>query len=72
MNSVAILQEAWQARDLRAGLSTSLDLIVDGGTENHALVVEDFLATPGTSVHKMIALKDLQFSNSMIESCNIC
>jgi putative transposase len=47
-----------------------VDLIVDGGSENNNRVIEDFLALPEITVKKIIAQKDIIFSNSMIEAVN--
>jgi putative transposase len=47
-----------------------LDLIVDGGSENNAALINDFLARPGVSIRKIIAQQDITFSNSIIEVDN--
>jgi transposase InsO family protein len=46
-------------------------LVADGGGENHAHCVDDLLrATRHPDITKVIALKDIQFSNSAIEAIN--
>ena len=44
-----------------------LDLIVDGGAENNNFRVRNFIRNCQINIHKKIALKDVHFSNSMIE-----
>ena len=44
-----------------------LDLIVDGGSENNNATVGDFIKSCEISIQKKIALKDVTFSNSIIE-----
>ncbi len=45
----------------------SLDLIVDGGKENNNHTVHDFIKNEQVRITKKIALKDVKFSNSVIE-----
>ncbi|MFT3919995.1 DDE-type integrase/transposase/recombinase [Cloacibacterium sp.] len=45
-----------------------LELIVDGGTENNNKTVEDFIKENQINITKLVALKDIVFSNSMVES----
>jgi len=45
----------------------SLDLIVDGGTENNNTTVANFIKSCEVSIQKKIALKDVTFSNSIVE-----
>ena len=45
----------------------NLDLIVDGGTENNNVHVRNFIRNSHINIHKKIALKEVRFSNSMIE-----
>ena len=62
-------QEAYQ-------LSSSIypdsqtELIVDGGSENNNLLVDDYIETEIPSIKKTIALKNVSFSNSMAEALN--
>ncbi|QTE21132.1 DDE-type integrase/transposase/recombinase [Polaribacter cellanae] len=44
-----------------------LDLIVDGGSENNNHTVADFIKNCEISIQKKIALKDVTFSNSIVE-----
>ena len=46
-------------------------LVADGGSENHAISVEKLLdSTDHPEITKVIALKDIAFSNSPIEAIN--
>lgn len=45
----------------------SLDLIVDGGSENNNSTVAEFIKSCAVSIQKKIALKDVTFSNSIVE-----
>ncbi|WP_184182758.1 DDE-type integrase/transposase/recombinase [Chryseobacterium defluvii] len=44
-----------------------LDLIVDGGSENNNFRIRNFIRHCQVNIHKKVALKDVLFSNSMIE-----
>jgi hypothetical protein len=46
---------------------TDLDLIVDGGSENNNFRIRNFISHCQVSIHKKVALKDVVFSNSIIE-----
>jgi putative transposase len=46
------------------------ELIVDGGSENNNLLVDDYMETQIPSIRKTIALKNVYFSNSMAEALN--
>jgi len=48
----------------------STDLLVDGGSESNNVLVETFLSDEKVPIRKIIAQKDIVFSNSMIESVN--
>ena len=50
------------------GLRT--DLIVDGGPENMNHIVDTFVARAEVNIHRKIALKEVLFSNSMVEATN--
>jgi putative transposase len=62
-------QEAYQ-------LSSSIypdsetELIVDGGSENNNLLVNDYIENKIPSIRKTVALKNVYFSNSMAEALN--
>ncbi len=45
----------------------SVELIVDGGSENNNHTVNDFIKNQQVKINKKIALKDVTFSNSIIE-----
>lgn len=48
----------------------NLDLIVDGGSENNNFIIHEFIDNCKIGIHKKIALKDVFFSNSLIEGNN--
>jgi len=46
-------------------------LVADGGSENHAVIIDELLReTEHPLITKIIALKDISFSNSPIEAIN--
>jgi hypothetical protein len=46
-------------------------LVADGGSENHAVSIEELIdSTPHPEITKVIALKDIAFSNSPVEAIN--
>lgn len=45
----------------------SLDLIVDGGSENNNKTISEFIKSCHVNINKKIALKDVTFSNSIVE-----
>lgn len=47
-----------------------LDLIVDGGSENNNITIHEFIKNCRVGIDKKIALKDVLFSNSLIEGNN--
>ena len=50
--------------------TNNLDLIVDGGSENNNINIHEFIKNCKIGIDKKIALKDVSFSNSMIEGNN--
>ncbi|MEQ9262025.1 MAG: DDE-type integrase/transposase/recombinase [Owenweeksia sp.] len=48
--------------------SPSLDLIVDGGSENNNVTIHDFIRSCHVNIKKKIALRDVMFSNSIVEA----
>ena len=48
----------------------NVDLIVDGGSENNNIYVKNFIESSLVNIQKFIALKDIPYSNSMIERVN--
>jgi len=47
-----------------------VQLLVDGGSENNNHHVETLIQSSGGTIHKLIAQKEIDFSNSMVESVN--
>ncbi|WMJ71965.1 integrase core domain-containing protein [Cytophagaceae bacterium ABcell3] len=46
-------------------------LVADGGSENHAVTISQLLeTTPNPEITKVVALKDIAFSNSPVEAVN--
>jgi len=60
------LKLAWET----ATPDEPVELIVDGGPENNNHIVNTFLNSEGVDITKSIALKDILFSNSMVEAAN--
>ncbi|NRA10868.1 MAG: DDE-type integrase/transposase/recombinase [Crocinitomicaceae bacterium] len=50
--------------------SLNVKLIVDGGPENNNTHVDNFIKNSKVNIQKLVALKDIDFSNSMIENTN--
>jgi transposase InsO family protein len=63
-----VIREAYEAA--LPGIDPSVNLIVDGGTENHNRIVDDFIRSCTGKINKLTALKDIKFSNSPIEAIN--
>jgi hypothetical protein len=42
-------------------------LIVDGGSENNNHTIDEFIKNQQVTIHKKVALKDVRFSNSVVE-----
>lgn len=70
MIRVQTLQEAWATAVALRGSALSTDLIVDGGPENVNRVVDAFVAGEAVNLQRKIALKEVLFSNSMVEAAN--
>ncbi len=66
---VATLREAAQPL-IDANHQSKVDLIVDGGSENNNSTVEGFISVSQISIHKLVALRDVHFSNSIVEAVN--
>ena len=64
---VATLREAAQPL-LEAQHRGDLDLIVDGGSENNNSVFTAFISDTCIPIHKCVALRDIHFSNSIVEA----
>ena len=65
----AIHEQFLQKKDLKND-TQNLDLIVDGGTENNNVTIHEFIKNCKVGIDKKIALKDVLFSNSLIEGNN--
>ena len=50
--------------------SPDVRLIVDGGSENNNSIVDEYINSPVISIKKIIAQRDIIFSNSMVEAVN--
>jgi putative transposase len=50
--------------------TSQVKLIIDGGPENNNKYVDDFTHSKGVNIIKLIALKDVPFSNSIVEAQN--
>lgn len=62
------IQEAYQVYNLHK-TSPYVELITDDGSENKG-AVNEFVDNPGVNIRKLIAQKDIVFSNSMVEAVN--
>ena len=48
----------------------NVQLIVDGGPENNNYKIDQFIFNSEVNIEKLVALRDVDYSNSMIESIN--
>ncbi len=64
------LKEAYKKYILPFHRGKPIELIVDGGPENNNYKVDDFLEDINGNIKKLVAQKDIIFSNSIIESVN--
>lgn len=46
----------------------NVSLIVDGGSENNNSTIDGFIQDSKINIHKLIALRDIHFSNSIVEA----
>src|SRR5690554_4177068 len=70
-NAKAALQDAVENIQKHHPNLQTTSLITDGGGENHNLLVEDFLTNIETpEIIKLLALKEVEFSNSAVEAIN--
>lgn len=65
----AISEQFLQNKDLKID-TQNLDLIVDCGSENNNVTIHEFIKNCKVGIDKKIALKDVLFSNSLIEGNN--
>ena len=64
---VQTVREAHQEA-LHHNLNLDVNLIVDGGSENNNHLMDQFIREGKFSIHKLIALKDIHYSNSLVEA----
>ena len=57
-----------KALDMEKDLNVKL--VVDGGPENNNVHVDGFISRSGINIEKLVALQDIDYSNSMIEALN--
>jgi len=50
------------------GNDLDVDLIVDGGSENNNVTMDSFIESSEINIHKLVALRDIHFSNSLVEA----
>ncbi|MDH5399301.1 MAG: DDE-type integrase/transposase/recombinase, partial [Cyclobacteriaceae bacterium] len=60
------LKEAW----IMTKPEKQVELIVDGGPENNNHTIDRFISSTEVDMKKSVALKDIVFSNSMVEAAN--
>jgi putative transposase len=48
----------------------NVKLIVDGGSENNNIHMDDFISRSEINIEKLVALRDIDYSNSMVEAVN--
>lgn len=65
----SLIQEAYK-KAKRFYDDLNVTLIVDGGPENNNIYVDDFIRQSEINMQKLIALKDINKSNNMIERFN--
>ncbi len=65
-----LIEQAYQkASKLTKNLNVKL--IVDGGPENNNIYVDNFINQSQINIQKLVALRDIDYSNSMIERVNM-
>ncbi|SEF55846.1 Integrase core domain-containing protein [Halpernia humi] len=64
------IKEQFLEKQIFDNENLKLDLIVDGGSENNNVVIHEFIKNCKVGIDKKIALKDVLFSNSLIEGNN--
>jgi len=63
---ISSLRQAYE--DVRNSLDLNVNLVVDGGPENNNHIIDGFIED--NLMIKLVALKDISFSNSMVEAVN--
>ncbi len=66
----ATLERAWTEAIRARGHDLQTELVVDGGPENVNTTVDDFLKSASGGLKRLVAQRDIRFSNSMIEATN--
>lgn len=64
------IKEQFLEKQVLQNENLKLDLIVDGGSENNNVTIHQFIKNCRVGIDKKVALKDVLFSNSMIEGNN--
>ena len=64
-----LLIESWNIAH-KTGKKLQVDLIVDGGSENHNQYVDNFIKGDNINIRKLTAQIDICYSNSMVEAFN--
>ena len=64
------IKEQFLERQVLYNKNLKLDLIVYGGSENNNVMIHEFIKNCKVGIDKKIALKDVLFSNSLIEGNN--
>ena len=67
--TTSTLKEAYQ-KALKVSDNLNVKLIVDGGSENNNIHVDNFINQSEINIKKLVALRDINFSNSMVEAMN--
>jgi len=65
-----LIEQAYQKAS-KINKNLNVKLIVDGGPENNNIHVDNFINQSQINIQKLVALRDIDFSNSMIERVNM-
>lgn len=70
-NAKTMVENLKQAiTNIQSDFTGKIELIVDGGSENNNHSVDEYLKKLNISIRKFVALKDIEHSNSLVESTN--
>jgi putative transposase len=64
-----LIQKAYERASV-VSKKLNVKLICDGGPENNNIHVHNFINQSQINIQKLVALKDIDFSNSMVEAVN--
>jgi hypothetical protein len=64
------INEQFLEKEVLQNENLKQDLIVDGGSENNNITIHEFIKNCKVWIDKKIALKEVLFSNSLIEGNN--